>query len=306
MRRGDFVSAWDISDRVLAEHRASREDCSQWPRHLQYIWNGSELAGKHVLVRCYHGLGDTIQYVRFLERLRRRACKVTLWAQPALLGLLRHVRGYDALLPLHDGVPEVDYDIDLELMEVAHALRITREQLARSVPYIHLPVPCETQPGTSLMHVGIAWRSGAWDPSRSIPSEHLAPLGALTGIAFHSLQFPAEPLPFPANDLACRDIERMALRMRALDLVISVDTMVAHLAGALGLPTWILLNERPDWRWLEARADSPWYPTMRLFRTDAGGWPTLIAQVAAALTPARERFTAMRCIRSDGYRASSG
>jgi len=140
--------------------------------------------------------------------------------------------------------------------------------------------------------------------SRSIPSDALESLGSVQGTAFHSLQYPAEPLPFFANELACRDIERMAQRMRALDLVICVDTMTAHLAGALGCRTWVLLTERPDWRWLEDRDDSPWYPTLRLFRRCAGDWSALIDQVAGALDRERDRFIAARRIRSAGCRAS--
>jgi hypothetical protein len=306
MRCGDFAAAWEISDRVLAERAARREDCSRWPRHLQFIWDGSPLDDKHVLVRCYHGLGDTIQYVRFLEALRCRARKVTLWVQPALLGLLNDLRGCDRLLPLHDGVPEVAYDTDIELMEIAHALRITLDDLPGRIPYVNVPA-CAVDPrcDRSLLHVGIAWRSGEWDSSRSIPKDALWPLSTVAGTALHSLQFPPEPLPFAVEELACRDIKRMAQWMRSLDLVISVDTVVAHLAGALGLPTWVLLNERPDWRWLEDRDDSPWYPTMRLFRHSTDWQQTVIA-VANALVVERDRITAARCTRSDGYRASSG
>jgi len=285
MRRADFATAWQISDRVLTERCARREDCSRWPRHLQFIWTGAPLDGKDVLVRCYHGLGDTIQYARFLEPLRRRARKISVWAQPALLRLLTHVRGCDELLPLHDGVPQTCYDVDIELMEIAHALRITLDDLPGPIPYIHIAPPStpDSERARTCLHVGIAWRSGSWDPTRSIAPSALAPLSNIPGIALHSLQFPPEPLPFAVDDLACRDIERMAQRMLSLDLVISVDTMVAHLAGALGLPTWVLLNDEPDWRWCDDRIDSPWYPTMRLFRRRSNDWKPLLAHVTAAL-----------------------
>jgi hypothetical protein len=307
MRVGDFATAWHISDRVLAERCARGEDCSRWPRHLQFIWNGAPLEGQHVLVRCYHGLGDTIQYARFLAPLRRRARKVTLWAQPALLGLLTHVRGCDALLPLHDGTPEGSYDVDIELMEVPHALRATLDDLPRPIPYVHVTAPSTgAKWDDSFLHVGIAWRSGVWDESRSIAPSALAPLSRIPGIALHSLQFPPEPLPFAADELACRDIGHMARRMLSLDLVISVDTMVAHLAGALGLPTWVLLNDCPDWRWLCDRDTSPWYPTMRLFRRCSNDWRPSIVSMSDALAAERTRVIATRCIRSDGYRASSG
>ncbi len=304
MRRGDFATAWSISDGVLAQRRMRAEDCSGWPRHLQFIWNGSPVDDARVLVRCYHGLGDTLQYVRLLEPLHQRARKITLWAQPPLLGLLRHVRGIDTLLPLHDGDPGFDCDVDIELMEVAHLLRITLDDLPGRVPYVDIPASAKASADAEPLRVGIAWRSGEWDCRRSIPSEALQPLASVAGVRFFSLQFPPAPLPFPACDFACRDLERMAARMRALDLVISVDTMCAHLAGALGAATWLLLHERADWRWLEARADSPWYPTMRLFRRRTD-WRALLSEVADALGEARDAATAARCMRSDGCRASS-
>jgi hypothetical protein len=157
-----------------------------------------------------------------------------------------------------------------------------------------------------LPHVGIAWRSGDWDTSRSVAPREFDVLSSAPGVALHSLQFPPEPHAIAADDIACRNIERMARRMLALDLVISVDTMVAHLAGALGLPTWVLLNERPDWRWRDDRNDSLWYPTMRLFRRLANDWRPVLDSVADALAAERTRVIATRCIRSGGCRASSG
>src|SRR5215217_4156499 len=104
MQHGDFARAWAISDTVLRER--ARVPCAHWPRHLQYIWDGSSLKGKRVLVRCYHGLGDTVQFIRYAPQIRAIAREVIVWAQPALLPLLRTARGIDRLLPLHDGAPD--------------------------------------------------------------------------------------------------------------------------------------------------------------------------------------------------------
>ena len=287
MLRGDFAAAWEISDRVLAERRACKERCSDWPRHRQFIWDGSAIDGKRVLVRCYHGLGDTIQYVRLLEPLHRRAREVILWAQPALLPILRGVHGIDRLLPLHDGVIDVPYDVDLELMEVAHALRITLADLPGRSPHLEIRGNFTLRDSDEL-RVGLTWRSGDWNPERSIPIGELQPLARLPGIAFFSLQYPAEKMPFAATQLACRDIARMARRLASLDVVISVDTMVAHLAAAAGRTTWLLLHEHPDWRWLAAGSSSPWYPTMRLFRRTGSDWHALLARVRTALLNERD------------------
>jgi hypothetical protein len=283
VRRGDFAAAWAVSDRILQQRVAQREDCSGWPRHLQFLWDGRPLAGKRVLVHCYHGLGDTIQFVRLLGALRERVAQVTLWVQPALLDLLRSVRGIDRLIPLHDGAPDVERDVDIELMELPHAMRLTLDRIPRDVPYIHAPhVPSAVS--DELHRVGVVWRSGDWVAQRSMPERHLARFGDVGGIQWCSLQYPSRPLPFAAIDLAHKDICVMAARMRALDLVIAVDTMTAHLAGALGLPVWTLLHDECDWRWMSERSDSPWYPTMLLFRQRAGGgWDSLIDDVIQAL-----------------------
>jgi hypothetical protein len=130
----------------------------------------------------------------------------------------------------------------------------------------------------------LVWRSGEWAPQRSIPERRLARLADVAGIKWYSLQYPSRPLPFAALDVAHRNICSMAAQMRALDLVIAVDTMAAHLAGALGMPVWTLLPEDCDWRWMSERSDSPWYPTMRLFRQrPRGGWDSVIDNVVEAL-----------------------
>src|SRR5918996_5114806 len=116
MRRGEFDLAWQVSDAVLRQ----RAGLSSYhlPRHLQHIWRGTSLENKRVLVRCYHGLGDTIQFIRYVPLLKAIATEVTVWAQPALIPLLLTVEGIDLLLPLHDGTPDCDYDVDVGLMEL--------------------------------------------------------------------------------------------------------------------------------------------------------------------------------------------
>jgi hypothetical protein len=301
MRCGDFPTAWRISDGVLKHRLRNGELCDSWPRHLQFIWRGEPLAGRRLFVRCYHGLGDTLQFVRLLATPRLRAAEITLWAQPRLLPLLRTVRGIDHLLPLHEGEPDVDYDVDVELMELPHALRIDSSDLPGPLPYIHVSAP----PCRSLRtrRIGICWRSGDWRTQRSIPVETLRPLASLSNIRWFNLQFPSEPCELPAAPIACRDIAEMAVRLRLLNLVITVDTMAAHLAGALGLPVWLLLDHDPDWRWMSGRDDSPWYPTMRLFRQRRpGDWAGVIEEVRSELGGG----ATVRGIDSSGCRAFSG
>jgi hypothetical protein len=108
--------------------------CHHWPRHRQYVWDGRPLEGQRVLVRCYHGLGDTVMFIRYAPLLKTIAREVIVWAQPALIPLLRRAHGVDRLLPLHEGTPECAYDVDIEVMELAHAFRSTIETLPRAVP----------------------------------------------------------------------------------------------------------------------------------------------------------------------------
>jgi hypothetical protein len=279
MNRGDFGSAWAISDAVLQERIRRGDICSHLPRHEQFIWSGEPLTGRRVFVRCYHGLGDTLQFVRLLAHPRLRAAEITLWVQPALIKLLQSVRGIDRLLPLHEGDPGLDYDVDIEIMELPHALRLDVEELPGPMPYIYVPVSA-ARPASLRRRIGVCWSAGEWDPKRSLRGTELRPWAKLSDVRWFSLQFPPATCPLPAAPIASRDIAEMAARMQLLDLIITVDTMTAHLAGALGLPVWLLLPHHADWRWMHGRDDSPWYPTMRLFRQPApGDWTAVIQQV---------------------------
>jgi hypothetical protein len=282
MLRGDFEAAWRVCDIVQARRKEAGETCSHWPRHEQFIWDGTPLQDRRVLVRCYHGLGDTIQFVRLLPLLRAQADHVTLWVQPQLMSLLEGIAGADRLLALHDGAPDVEYDIDIELMELPHALRLRLADIPSRVPYLRVPRPARAVDNDAIA-IGLVTRSGSWQPERTIPPELFASWRELPSIHWYSLDFPVSSTPFAMPSLACEDIRLMASRMRSLDLVITVDTMQAHLAGALGIPTWLLLPANADWRWMNDRKDSPWYPKMRLFRCDASGWRGVLDEVRGDL-----------------------
>lgn len=294
MRRGDFAGAWAISDAVLRA-RAGQPPCpppAGRPRHEQWLWDGRPLAGRRVLVRCYHGLGDTVQFLRFLPWLRERAgaAEVTLWVQPALVELARTVPGIDRLLPLHDGVPTGEFDADVEIMELGHVFRVTPGTLPAAVPYLHVePQPRVRRSGRPA--VGLVWRAGDWDARRSVPAAALAAALAplVADVDFHLLQRGAglRDWPAPWGTISGADDPADAARvMRGLDLVLTVDSLPAHLAGALGAPAWMLLHAGADWRWMSDRDDSPWYPTMRLFRQDVSrpdDWAPVLARVAREL-----------------------
>ena len=155
MRQGECEAAWEISDAVLRSHGGI--PCAHLPCHLQYVWDGTPLDGKRVLVRCYHGLGDTIQFIRYAPLVKAIASEVTIWAQPELIPLLRTMCGIGRLLPLHDGTPEVEFDVDVEVMELPHVFRTTLQTLPTEVPYLHVePMPL---PHDGRLAVGLVWKA---------------------------------------------------------------------------------------------------------------------------------------------------
>src|SRR4051794_26103449 len=188
MRAGAFEQAWMISDQALAELCRAGPPKHVGPRHLQRIWRGEDLAGKRVLVRCYHGLGDTIQFLRFMPSLRGVARSVTLWCQAELLPLAERAAGVDRALALHDGAPDVEFEVDIEIMEVPHALKVVREQIEMRAPYLTLPPRSMPVSVDSVgLAVGLVWEVGQWDKRRAVPPALLRHL-AVPGIALHSLQ----------------------------------------------------------------------------------------------------------------------
>jgi len=235
-----------------------------------------------VLIRCYHGLGDTIQFIRYAPLVRRTAAEVIVWAQPRLMPLLEGAPGVDRALPLHDGAPEAEYDVDIEVMELPYAFRTTVETIPNRVPYLTAPT---TLLSGRRPRVGIAWRAGDWNHDRSIPFSDLLPLLDRHALSWYPLQFgrPAQEHHSRLNSIDTQTICRLASVIVSLDLVISIDSMPAHLSGALGVPVWTLLPSAADWRWMADREDSPWYPTMRLFRATDGGWSSTIERISDAL-----------------------
>jgi hypothetical protein len=307
MMSGRFEEAWRVSDE-LQRMRSVGDPLAEEPRHLQRVWDGTPMTGRRVLVRCYHGLGDTIQYVRLLPQLRAIASAVILWVQPKLVPLLDGLPGADEVLPLHDGEPDVGYDVDVELAELMHALRITLETVPTRVPYVPRTAPTvRTRGCEDRAIVGLVWQSGGWDERRSIPYHTLAPLGAIPDIEWRLFQHGPALADWHhdfGNACAFETLLEETRAMRDLDLLVSVDTFPAHLAGALGVPVWTLLHAEADWRWMRDRSDTPWYPSMRLLRQPAPeNWRDVIAQVCRELGEWRVRAPYAVGLRS-GARAS--
>lgn len=295
MRAGDFAAAWRISDAVMALRDPARRDDPALPYHQRWVWDGRRFDGRHVLVRCYHGLGDTLQFARFLPALCRRAGSLMLETQPNLAPLLAPMLDLGATIPFDPSHPAPPRDCDLEIMELAHALRITPDQTPG--PYLRaspLPLPRGEKP-----LIGLCWAVGDWAPERSLPFDLLARSVLGTHVGLVKLQHGPEgtrveascPGLFLNAGDSLNGLMYTARLIAALDLVITVDTMTAHLAGALGRPAWVLLPEPADWRWMDERRDSFWYPTLRLFRQrKPGDWRAPLDEIAARLTGiARQR-----------------
>jgi hypothetical protein len=283
MRSGDFEAAWRISDEV--ERRSSVEQRGSLPMEYESPCNDESFADRRVFIRCNHGLGDTIQFVRYLPLVGRAARRVILQTQAQLTDLCATVGGADEIVTEYDDVTPERYDVEFEVMELPHVFRTTLESIPTEVPYVRVQ-PRRITAGDS-MSVGLVWEAGDWDPRRSIPWRLLTVLSRVGGITWHILQLRQSGRSALVDfgvDASSHSVADAARTMAGLDLMISVDSMPAHLAGAIGVPVWTLLHAESDWRWLRGRNDSPWYPTMRLFRQQRpGDWRPVIEQVAEEL-----------------------
>ena len=275
MRTGAYENAWAISARILAERDPATRDDPTRPYHRRWVWDGSDVAGRHVLVRCYHGLGDTIQFARFLPALGMRAASVTLEAQPALCGILTALPGVARVIPFDPVRPAPPSECDIEITELQFALRAAPS--TGGPPYLQAsaaPLP----PGT----IALCYGTSDWDVARRLPPSLLRPLCE----RWPCLVLQPEPCGLPViNPTGCSlDITETASLIAGAALVVTVDTMVAHLAGAMGRAVWLLLKTDPDWRWMPHASGSPWYPTMRIFtQPRAGDWQAVLVEVEQAI-----------------------
>ena len=266
------------------------------------LWTGEQdLRGRRILVHSEQGLGDTIQFSRYIPALAARGAHVIFSAQGALHGLLR---GLDPRVTLMENLPLPGrYDLHCPLLSLPLAFRTGPETVPAPVPYLRGDPALRDRWREQLrpdgrLQVGIVWSGNprqADDRRRSMPLSTLADL-AMDGVRLVSLQKEVrasdrevlENGPFDHFGDQLRDFSDTAALAECMDLVISVCTSVAHLCGALGRPTWVLLSSNPDWRWMAAGDTSAWYPTARLFRQpSAGDWPSVVAEVRRALDERR-------------------
>ncbi len=300
---GDFVNGWADYEARLTVPRLPRRTFPQ-PR-----WDGSRLDGRTILLHAEQGLGDTLQFIRYAPLVHGQGGKVVVECQPPLLRLLTGARGIDQLVAT--GTPLPPFDVQSPLPSLPGIFRATLETLPNEMPYLQAEAKLVAHWRQELQslrgwRVGIAWQgnpANLRDKPRSFPLRCFAKIAAIDGVQLISLQYgpgtdqlAALNGEFPVVNLTnrlgegegegegCDSFANIAAIMANLDLVMSCDTSIAHLAGALGRNVWVPLPVVPDWRWLLGREDSPWYPTMRLFRqTSDGNWPDVFERMAAAL-----------------------
>ncbi len=294
MAQGEFREGW-------VEYQWRLKDHAQLPpRHFtQPRWNGQLLNGRTLLLCSEQGAGDTLMFMRYLPMLKERGAKVIIECLPALKRLFENQPGGMPVYVKGEALPRFDFyiaPIDLPLI-----FGTTLETIPAEIPYLAAPsvaqLPSIALPEGGNRKIGVVWNGNPVQRHnylRSIPLAAMAPLFEVPGCDFYSLQYGASRAELEQAGVADRlillgddrieDFWGLAGLMKQMDLVISVCTGPAHLAGALGVRSWTLLRFAAEWRWLWDRDDSPWYPTMRLFRQKRrGDWPELIARVAQTL-----------------------
>lgn len=258
------------------------------------LWDGRPLDGKTILLYAEQGMGDTLQFVRYVPEVVALGGRVVVECQPPLVRLVETVAGIDHAVAGGDPLP--DFQVHAPLLSLPRILGTTLESVPDRVPYLSAPHPGPIGIAGDALNVGFAWAGSSSrrnDARRSVAPGRFRPLFGVPGVEFFSLQVGARageidtiadapnvhPLPMQVSDFAAT-----AAIVDALDLVISVDTAVVHLAGALAKPVWVLLPYARPYLWLTDRADSPWYPRARLFaQSRPGDWEPVFEEAAAAL-----------------------
>lgn len=254
-------------------------------------WDGIDLGGKTILLHAEGGFGDSIQFVRYVPLVVQRGGKVILQCRKELKRLMENLPGVDGFCSPGEPLPQ--FDAHCPLLSLPLAMGTTVQTIPAQIPYLR--ALGKRKLDGEGPHIGLAW-AGTLDNrdahNRHIPVHELSPLAKIKA-TFHSLQvgpaaadFQRVPeLKMTDHSSELNDFADTAALVDALDLVITVDTAVAHLAGAMGKRVWLMLSAVPEWRWLLDREDSPWYPTMRLYRQkSAGDWRGVVARIAEALT----------------------
>jgi hypothetical protein len=294
LQRGDFARGWTEYE--------WRFHCREHPILAQGMppWDGSPLHGRSILLWAEQGLGDSIQFIRYAPAVARRGGRVIVSCPRLLVRILATCPGVAQAIP--EGAPQTDFDCHAPLMSLPRIFGTTVDTIPAEVPYLEADLALATLWRDELarfggFRIGIAWQGNPdhkKDRHRSFRLARFQPLASVPGVRLFSLQKGpgTEQLDelagrFPVTDLGGRldDFTDTAALVQNLDLVITPDTSLAHLAGALGVPVWVMIPFASDWRWLLGREDTPWYPSMRLFRQRRwGDWDEVFSRMARELS----------------------
>lgn len=311
LKSGDYKKGWQYYESRLHQKVYQLSDMAKRYQSAKKWRYGENISGKTIILHSEQGFGDTLQFVRYATLVAKKGATVILDCQPALAALLANVEGVSQVITNHEALPV--FDLYTPLMSLPLLFNTTVENIPAEIPYIKINADLTHQWKTLLsnkqkLKVGLVWAGNARkndydinahyvDQRRSITLEQLNPLSTVKNIQWVSLQKddPAKQIKTANHDFKFEDytaelttfLETAAV-ITHLDLVITVDTAVAHLAAALGKPTWVLSRFDSCWRWLENRNDSPWYPTIRLFhQKKPGDWNTPILEIVEALTASK-------------------
>jgi hypothetical protein len=294
LRLGDMPRGWDQYEaRWRVPGLVKPERTFSQPR-----WKGEPFLGKTLLLHYEQGLGDTLMFVRYAKQAKALGGEVLLAAQVPLADLVATCPGVDAVIP--HGTPFPPFDLQLPLLSLPQVFQTDLNSIPAEIPYLDIP---ESVPNREWIlgtlaksegqtRIGLVWAGSPAhkdDLQRSVPPATLKALAAIPGVAWYSFQIDSvEQPPLPGLvilDPMLRNLSDTAFALSGMDLVITVDTAVAHLAGALGIPILLLLSFYPDWRWMLGRDDSPWYPSMRLYRQSTpGDWDGVLHRIVSDLT----------------------
>ncbi len=294
---GDFDAAWQEDDLQLTRGRPA----------YHRLWNGAELKGKKLVVRSLHGLGDAVQMLRYAPLLKSLCASVLYEVPPKLLKLSSYFTEVDSSVSWGDeaAVSPSFWDLQAESMELPYICRTQRKDLPVSVNYLQLPSRIVQQRAQrmgacSRLRVGLVWAGGDWDRDRWIPLRELEALLEFSNVEFWNIQggtHASDACGLPMRtyaDTSEDGILSLAATITNLDVIVTIDTLAAHLAGALGKEVWLMLKHVPDWRWMVGVRNSPWYPSMRLFRQpEPGNWYEVVQKIKTELASVQASFLVM-------------
>jgi tetratricopeptide (TPR) repeat protein len=300
---GHFAEGWEEFESRLQLPRLHLNRGFSQPQ-----WDGRDPAGKTILLFTEGGFGDALHFIRLVPQATARGGRWFLECQPELVTLFDKTPGIERIIPRGQPLPE--FDMQIPLQGLPRVLKITLENIPNEVPYLNPPADrverwAAKLAGETRLRVGLAWAGskGTKGDTRTRSLDVFAPLASVAGVKFFSLQkgesyeqSPPAGMEWADFTGEMSDFADAAALVRNLDLVVTVDTSIAHLAGALARPVWVLIPFLADFRWLHKRTDSPWYPSMRLFRQETfGDWPTVISRIVESLAAvAVEKMTRPR------------